>query len=86
MYLLNHLNKIANELYSSAIKKQNPAFEQSLNTLFKTTSFSVDLQKTPTIKSLDTNLLNFYPFAEQFKKTKDIFYVYPFDYYDTNLL
>ncbi len=92
LYIKNKIHQYAREIYNTLIS--NPIFNIIVDTqqLFETVEFSVDLTKQPSedfIKNLTFNtqsgLKLYYSFVEP-KKIKQQFYIYPDNYFGSNLL
>jgi hypothetical protein len=91
LYLKNKINEYGRDIYNKLLTDK---VQKTLETqqLFETIDFSLDLNQLPDadfINSIDVTTQNklklFYSFVEP-KKMKEQFYIYPDNYFGTNLL
>ena len=92
LYIKNKIHQYAHDIYSKLLSTNTPKLKIDTEKLFETVEFSVNLNKLPS-KDVINDLSSFtksgfklyYSFVES-KKIKQQFYIYPDNYFGSNLL
>ena len=90
LYLKNKINEYGKEIYNQLIRGRLPSnITTDTEKLFEKIDFSIELNKSPNINNININtqeiLKLYYSFVEP-KNIKEQFYIYPDNYFGTNLL